>query len=242
MNVKNWRLIASSVFATVALSGCFVESIDDQRDQWSGEGAPTAPTGSADQELGNCKKTIAKGCFDGHVVSKQEFRVDGQAFFDANELGAKFCELIVLDSDGEKVSACDAGTVELMTAVDNKNFSQGFEYLLTGNIARSGKVQNNGNFSLNDLPEGLYDLRVQKTLAFVLKQTRTVEVPGVDGAEPTTREENLAREICATLYLDTQLDVRRGNRAFETFSDYQLHYGEGACSTRSNGRVLSLNP
>lgn len=241
MITKSWRsILVSSAAIAITLTGCYVDDIKDDRAEQIGDAVPNH--NPPDNDHGTCRKTIAKGCFDGHVVTKSEFRVDGKTFFDANELASEFCELVVLDDNGDKLAACKVGTIDMAQPIDNDNFSQGFEYLLTGDSARTGKVQNNGNFSLNELPEGLYDLRVQKSLKFVLKYARTVEVPDVDGAEPTTAEEQMARSVCATLYFDTQLDVRRGAREFGTFSDYQLHYGEGDCNASQSSRVLSLNP
>jgi hypothetical protein len=158
-----------SVLLAVAASatGCYVQSAED-RAPVRGEQAARPPA----QDVGECKVTLSKGCFDGHVVSKQEFFVEGKAFHNADDLATRFRELLTVQGDGADLTDY---ALELETPLDNLGYAAGFEYDLMGSVSRSGKIGPDGDFHVNELAEGQYELRVQKSVKFRAK--RTVEQP-----------------------------------------------------------------
>ncbi len=183
-------MVSRSLFALAAVtalaSGCYVDPAQDRAPQ---PGDTATSTHSEDSTpVGECNFAIGRGCFSGTVTSKKEFFVDGKSFFDADELAARFNELISVDSLGEQLQAGQGGyKLELLTPVDNTSFFSGFEYDLTGDAKRAGKLRNDGNFNVNDLPQGTYDLRVMKSVKFKLTATVTKAATAADQpSTPTT--------------------------------------------------------
>jgi hypothetical protein len=279
----SWRIISAAMVFSGGMSGCYVETIDDQRDNIRGE-RPSADQrierGAGEGEVGQCRFTAQKGCFDGHVISKKEFLVEGKAFFNADDLATRFGELITVERLGTQLRDGEDYRFELLTPMDNPSFLQGFEYYLIGSTVRSGNVRNNGVFNVNELGEGSYDLRLQKTIKFqvvgtVVKppttqveptagQARPVEQPAGDeqaaeepaeqpageaadqpagqqpqqSVEPVT--EAVTKTFCATIYTDTTIDVRRGERLWQPFNEFRLHLTDRDCPAAGSGRVVTL--
>jgi hypothetical protein len=207
-----------------------------------------------------CRTTYAKGCFDGYILATKEFTVNGKQFFDASDLATRFGELISADVKGYQVA--------LVSELDNQSFLQGFEYVLTGNSMLPGKARSNGGFSLNELAEGSYDLRVFRSVKFTASYPKaaapakpaepapakpaeadgSVSTPLASESAPATTDpgvqdapEMVTKTYCATLYADTTVDVRRAKRSTETFSDFRLHVTEDECTAAGTSATISLD-
>lgn len=283
----SWRIISAAIVFSGGLSGCYVETIDDQRDNVRGE-RPSADQrierGAGEAEVGQCRFTAQKGCFDGHVISKKEFLVEGKAFFNADDLATRFGELITVERLGTQLRDGEDYRFELLTPMDNPSFLQGFEYYLIGSTVRSGNVRNNGVFNVNELGEGSYDLRLQKMIKFqlvgtVVKMPTTQAEPPVGEARPAEQHagdeqpteqpaeqpagqaagqpgeqpagpqpqqaeapvtEQVTKTFCATIYTDTTIDVRRGERLWQPFNEFRLHLTDRDCPAAGSGRVVTL--
>ena len=256
------RTISAAILLASGVSGCYVESVDEQRDSVGGrkinsdqrEEAHTSLT-----DLGQCRVTALKGCFDGHVISKKEFLVEGKAFFNADDLASRFAELITVERLGEQLRDGEDYRFELLTAMDNPSFLQGFEYYLSGATVRAGNVRSNGVFNINELSEGTYDLRLQKSLKFqVIHTLAQPQAPTEDatpvsgnaeagstdtGAETTAliaEPQTVVKTYCATLYTDKTIDVRRGERVWEPFNEFRIHVIDRDCPASGSGRVVTL--
>jgi hypothetical protein len=241
--------LRAMMLATVAgalassLSGCYVETLDDRPPGAPGEEVSGE---TEDRTQGNCRRSLGKGCFDGHVVAKKEFYVEGTQYFNADDLAAHFENLVAItDEKGAALTAGKDYQLKLVTPVDNQSFAQGFEYYLTGDTARTGKMRSTGDFSINDLGEGTYDLRVLKAIRFNIVREVEREVPAPadqPDAAPTIEKVTLTTPYCATLYADTVLEVRRGERAWGTFGDFRLHATDKECSAQGNQTTIALTP
>jgi hypothetical protein len=238
-----FRAFLMATAAAAGLSGCYVETLDDRPPGAPGE---EVKGNDEDRSAGDCRRALGKGCFDGHVVAKKEFFVEGTQYFNADDLAAHFENLVAItDEQGAALTAGKDYQLKLVTPVDNQSFAQGFEYYMTGDTARTGKMRATGDFSINDLAEGTYDLRVLKAIRFTVTREVTRPVPApVDqpDAEPTTEVVKVTTPYCATLYADTVLEVRRGERAWATFGDFRLHATDKECSAQGNQTTISLAP
>lgn len=189
-----FRTAFRSVYAVAAVSllttGCYVDSAGGRLPGASGRGiiAPKVDTSAAD--VGSCSFAIGRGCFDGHVTARTQFFVDGKPFFNADDLATRFRELLTVENSGTALAADSNGyRLVLATPLGNESFLSGFEYDLTGGAARSGKVRSDGSFGIDDLPEGTYDLRVQKAVRFTL---------AANTAHPTTPSDQAVDATTAT--------------------------------------------
>lgn len=237
------RGLYAAAFTGLLATGCFVESTDTRAPNG---GAEIARTGgkSSDVEAGVCRFAIGKGCFDGHVLSRKEFYVDGREFFNADDFSPRFGELVSIDHGELKLAEGEKFQLTVHTKIDNDGFIDEFEYDLTGDnaVARRGAVRRTGNFSINDLPPGIYDLRVQKPIKFTVsgKVEQQATDPANPDADPVRTVEEVSRKYCATLYQDTTIEVLKGQRAQETFTHYKLHVTDLECSADGNQTKISL--
>ena len=219
-------LVASLVLVQTA---CFVETSPNRRREQPGVATPATPAANlplADDVPGTCRQSDDRGCFDGYLAVKKPFLVEGHAFFNADDLATRFAELVLPRAiDGAPAPA--ALRVSLTTPLDNASFGQGFEYLLTGAIVRSGRVRTDGTFAVNDLPDGSYELRIMRPVAFSLGGS--VPPPHATAADSHPPAPAPVQR-CATLYADQTVDIRHGQRSYENFSDFRLHLADGPCS------------
>lgn len=157
------------------LSGCYVDKPDDRIDGMTAQGVD----GRRPLPAGDCHLYLGRGCFDGHVAAKTGFFVSSKAFLNADDLAARFDELYDLKAGrGEGLDTAEV-LLTITTPLDNTTFFSGFEFNLVGPVARQGKVKSDGNFSVSDLPEGSYDLRVQRAVHFTLKTRKVTPSAGV---------------------------------------------------------------
>ncbi len=258
MVLRNGLRVMSGVAAlalAAAVTGCYVDSMD-QRAPTVGTDSTNTRRSEAEQDPGACRTNFAKGCFDGYVLSKKDFFVDGRQYFNADDLAGRFAELVKVENEGVALVAGVDYQLALTTPLDNQSFIQGFEYNLTGDYPRSGKVRTNGNFAVNELPEGTYDLRVQRPVKFTVTRQVAVEAQESDAVEPQdpvrdgdapAPEETAAPEMkavvksyCATIYTDTVVEVRKGKRAFDNFGEFRTHVTDHDCAATTTSGGISL--
>ena len=230
--------------AMMTLTACYVESTDDRAPGAPGYGDGQMRTDGYDlrPDRGLCKYSIATGCFDGHVQYRKEFYVEGQEFFNADDLADRFLEVLTFEDTADNYVD---GSLELTfdTPIDQENFGEGFEYLVTGERVVSGQVRRDGNFSINGLREGIYDLRLQRAIKFTLAYERLVQNPDVDPDEPTEDliVEPVIKTFCGTLYQDATIEVVRGQRMNEMFDSFKLHVTDHECQSGGQRSRLTLD-
>ncbi len=249
-------LYSGLLAAALIVSGCFVEPADDDRHEADGQPLvgtddPGSPGISLGEQNGRCRFTRSAGCFDGHVLSRQDFTVDGKAFFNADDFVMRFHELLDLRREGQRLEHGTDYEIAELTSLDNTSFVQGFTYDISGVTARSGKVRTSGDFAVPELPEGSYALRVQRSVKFAVKLlAQPQELPSsptpaatgaeqpagaADGAAADPTVLTVTKSYCAVLYADADLDVRKGQRLYETFSSFNWRVSDQSC--REDGRT-----
>lgn len=229
-----FRAILFSAAALALTTGCYFETLDERSPGAPGEPPRGSPLRG---EEGSCTYSLSTGCFDGYIASKQNFSVDGSAFFNADDLANRFHELVVVEGQnaaGEPMVYGEDYEIQLTTKVDNKNFYADFSYDLSGEVA-SGRSIRTGRFSIDKLPEGTYDLRIQRAIKFKILQ-KVVRQPDGDG-EPTVEVVEHGR--CATLYNDSTVDIRAGERARDNFNTFSIYMTDTECS--ADGRDTTIN-
>jgi hypothetical protein len=223
------------------VSSCFVEPLGESEKRLDQAGEETGVSTNLYDGADMCQYGIGRGCFDGYVGFKKDFFVAGRSFFNADDLAANFSQMLgetlqVKDSRGNLLVAGQDYTAEMLSTLDQQSFTSGFNFELTGLMQRSGKILESGSFSVNDLLEGTYELRIQRPVRFKLNRNlapKEAEIP----AEPAKRSEAVAAETspvesktyCATLYQDSVVEVRKGQRSYQRLSDFKIHVSENEC-------------
>jgi hypothetical protein len=226
--------IAAAFGALMLMSGCYVESIDDR--------PPAAPGPFEDQAepgerpiKGECDfRKMGRGCLDAYV-SVNMITVEGKEFHNVDTLASEFHDLIAVEH-AETTEKVDEGTdfeLSLSTPLDNDSFTKGFRYYVSGDRLLDGKVHKN-HFSLNDLREGLYDIRIEKQVKFEIKYSEMVVEEEI---ERTVEKVDI---YCASLFADTDFEISAGDRARLTFKDFDLHVTPEKCedSVKSDSIVI----
>lgn len=196
-------------------NGCLIEPGASSR-------ADTNPdaTGSAL----TCRYTYSTGCLEAAIPPAPEVTVNGRAFFDANDLAAQFGDLIREVAPAEQLALIDqGGDIEFMTRIDNRAFHKGFQIFVKGEAAKSADALATGGFMVHRLPEGAYNVRVQKDIRYLIKPVVPAEVfvEGLhDAGDPV---------FCATIYAEANVEVRAQERLKFLFDDYELRVNKGAC-------------
>lgn len=238
------------------LTACYVEHVADK---------PKPPTGELTLTKNdavknpNCKVNAATGCIEGIMPAAPELLVDGKKFFDADTLRDRFSELIVIDGKEDAEKRGETFQIKLLTEIDNKHFSDDFEVYVKGDYAKTGKSLASGTFSLNYLPEGTYEVRVQKSIKFELTKTSPVdapETPTVDPATPTTdpvtpttnpatapadQEPKVVTKIfCAKLYSESAIEIGSKEKFTMVFDDYSLYISDNSCTEEDLRSSVSI--
>ena len=272
--LRQWRAFSA---ALLLVSGCYVEPAKvDEQDAQKRKAIPSDHGLELDHDVTSCRYTLSKGCFDGHVAAKTAFNIENKQFFNADDLATRFKELLNVQADGKRLNeGMDGYALKLLTALDNNSFVQGFTYeLYNGPTPRMGNLRSDGNFSIDDLAPGNYDIRVSKSVKFMLTTTSgsnaggsptSVVIPAGAGVPPasTTPPGNtlppqpakpangqllsapedgvhVTKIYCATLYADSSIGVRGGQRLWETLADFRLHVTDDQCMNGGNQAVLNL--
>lgn len=221
-----------SLLGVLVLAGCYHEVIDERvAEPTKGDG------GQFDLDAGDCRITTRTGCFEGQVPSAPEIRVKGKSFFDVDSLRIRFKELIAInDAEGKALKETDY-ELTFLSPFDNRNFASGMEVYLKGDYAKSARVLRSGRFSVHELPQGEYEIRVQKMIPFQVTHTVAGDVreDGTVGEAKTT-----TKTYCATLYSESSVDVRQAERSRQVFDEYEIYLLDRECAQAQAATKLSL--
>ncbi|MBM4252578.1 MAG: hypothetical protein FJ146_11455 [Deltaproteobacteria bacterium] len=216
--MKLVRLLVANLAWLSIVTGCSVDVTKD-------ETYPNRRLTSAVDTVGlhGCRFALGRGCLNGHVGAMQGFLVDGHEFFNADDLESRLGELIQVESQGQIVTQGTGGyAMTLITPLDNDSFVSGFRYDLSGQVARSGSVRADGQFSIDDLPAGEYQLRLQRAVRFLLESKLA------QNQEPS--ETPAAKLFCATLYADNTISIRDHQSAWIDLNNFRLHMTAAECA------------
>jgi len=214
------------------VAGCYVDRAED-RDQVGSSNQP----GVSKTPVGECRYSFSTGCFEGEIPAAPNITVKEKSFFDVNDLKTRFSELVEVKFDDR-----DAGGAEpeftLLSQLDNRNFSKGFQIFVKGKDSRAADPLATGGFVLNNLPEDVYQVRVAKPIKFKFSQMTSVS----DAVNPDAPAQQVLKEkiFCATLFAETAVEVRAGERTRFVFDDYDLYVTDHACAESQTVTTLSL--
>ncbi len=235
------KLITVVLFTISSLfTACYLEHEDDQK--------PTPPTSvgsgfdltkqiQSGMNIHACKRTVTTGCFEGSFPASPDIFVEDQKFFDAEEFKAHFVELIAIEGKEEAEKRGESVEVKMLTPISNRSFSDDFEIYIKGEYSKSAKVLVSGRFAVNYLPEGSYDVRVQKPVKFELVRTMPVPAPNPEPApakenpEPAIKKES--KIYCAKLYAETTIDVTAKEYTNIVFDRYSLYVSDDTCEDKA---------
>ncbi len=252
--VKSWFRLVGLGMMVASSSACLVETPDGQgrhmekgQSQEAERARDPSPRGTTQAGPGLCQYGIGRGCFDGYVGFKKDFFVGGQSFFNADDFAESFAELLqVKGPEGILLKPAQDYQVTFLTPVDQRTFVGGFEYELSGELQRSGKISESGSFSVSDLLDGTYELRIQRPIRFLLVKNLPItpanptetKAPAADTSAPQT--EVATKGYCATLYQNTEVNIRKGFRTYERLNDFKLHLSDRECDLKKHQVTLSF--
>ncbi len=204
------RVFIKIAFIVLAATGCSLEKWDVENND------------KTDPHLTKCKKSESTGCVYGYVPSAPDLYVEGKKFFDVDELISNFDQLFEVRDYAGKARARDAYSIHWKEEIDNDTFANGFNVYVKGSSAKNSSVLRNGEFSLNYLPEGYYDIRVQRVIELDIKVVQNAGSPGTVTAESedseAVSEESVESNVkthsyCIALYADNEVEIEEGKIA-----------------------------
>lgn len=205
------RLVRSAVALVFMASGCYVEPAQESPEKRIDTVGHATKKPKVDYPAGECHFGEDRGCFDGFLSSRRSLKVAGKTFFNADDLAARFGELVIKSQAHQDINDTSfQDSLRLDTPLDQGSFLAGFEFELNGATKRAGRLRPHGVLSLHDLAPGSYDLRLSRVIRY-----QTLEVH-----EGQSRPES--QSACAILFADTVVEILPGQRAFENISDFEL--------------------
>lgn len=212
------RLFGSTFAMMFLVTGCYVEPVQENQEKRLDNTGHAAKQDKTESPAGECHFEEGRGCFDAFLSSRRTLNVAGKSFFNADDLGARFGELVTKSAPGEDPQDKPVALkLRLETPIDQASFLNGFEYELSGATKRSGRIRSNGVLSLHDLVPGSYDLRISRVVRY------TSQIAGEGASRPETRSS------CAILFADAGVEIQAGQRIWDNLSDFQVQIIGPSC-------------
>lgn len=220
------KRLLTSLACVVSLNACYVAEEPSVRklEPWERDSAT-----SLDQR-DECRVTRTTACLSGQVVVAPVIRLEGKEFFDADDLGRRFKEMVEVRNDqGESLTLADH-EVSVFPEITNKTFMRGFQVYAKGEKVASKRVNDNGYFRLDYLAAGEYDVRVQKRFQLTLtKKGETAETPAQE------------RTFCFVIYAEENgVSLLRGEKIYKGLDDFSLQMLDAECKDEARGSVITL--
>lgn len=220
------KRLLTSLACFASLSSCYVAEEPNIRknEPWDRDGSI-----SLDQR-DECRVNKRTACLAGQVVVAPVIRLEGKEFFDADELGRRFKEMVEVRNDqGESMTLADYD-VSIFPDITNDTFMRGFQVYAKGQKVVSKRVNDNGFFRIDYLNEGEYDVRVQKR--FQLKLTPKMSAPESEPQE---------RTYCFVIYAEENgVELMRGDKIYKGLDEFSLQMLDEQCKGEAQGAVITL--
>jgi len=163
----------------------------------------------------------------------------------------------VIDGKEDAEKRGETFQIKLLTDIDNKHFSDDFEVYVKGEYAKTARTLASGTFSLNYLPEGTYEVRVQKSIKFELTKTTppNPQEPAqpaqpaqpIDPQQPNQPQpfvasdsKTITKVFCAKLYSESVIEVSNKEKFNMVFDDYSLYISDNSCSDEDLRSSISI--
>jgi hypothetical protein len=202
------RLASCIPVAAVALllSSCFFDAGSATRRTEDEYKADADATGF------QCRYSLGTGCIEASIPAAPEVTVNGKPFFDANDLAGQFEQVLAGSAPAVQADLLSkGGKIEFLTRIDNKAFAKGFQIFIKGQTAHAADALATGGFMVHRVPEGAYNMRVQKLVKYKIVQE---QAPSEAEAEDPL--------FCATLHAEANVEVYAKERLQYLFDDYEL--------------------
>ena len=165
----------------LAFSGCGSDLPPDKRQfappvASNGPVTTLAPTAQSVAAQG-CKASSDKGCISGQVIVAPYIYLDGQKYFDAEDLGRLFTDMVMLRDKSGALADKSRYKIEISPTIDNEKFMEEFKVYAKGTRAAWSNLSSKGVFVLGGLDAGNYDLRVQKSFTMKVTQLEGAKQP-----------------------------------------------------------------
>jgi len=215
-------------------TGCILSTESERGDEKGKVMSHTHGSGSnAQGRLNSCKHSQLDGCIQGVIPAAPQIRVEGQNFQDAEDFKARFATLVKIVSTKEDLNAPaetsdlvdDGWDISLTTPLDNKSFARDFMvFAKASQTARAASSISTGMFFINNLEEGIYDIRVQKELHFVAKK------------------DDVVKTFCASLKSDQTIEVAAGQKTKIMVDDFKLFLRQSDSCDVEDDRLVIVVP
>jgi hypothetical protein len=235
------KLFVITLISTLLFSACYIES-PQERATSPGNKMPSGEAGLT-QVRDSCELTLDRGCIEGQITPSPRLFVNGQEFFDAEDLANRFAELItVADQSTSKMLQENEYELEFLNPFSNKSFTDKFEVYLKGDYAAVASLRQSGAFFFNRLPQGSYEVRAQRPIQFKLKKALVTD-PGEVNEDGDAEDvvESVERLYCATLYQDIAVDVYPAERSErQLFDQFSLYLTEAKCPNYRIDQIIKF--
>lgn len=171
-----------------------------------------------------CQHSYSSGCIEGTVLSAPDIYINNKIFEDSDDFAQTFGDLVKVTDEKGNLIERDAYQLSLVTPLGNREFTKDFTVYIKGRDARQVGVLRNGQFYIDNLKYGVYEIRAQRKIRF--KISRDVEVEDGEGSLVTQTQE---KEYCATLKAEDTLHVYSGRRVSTIFEDFELTWRDRSC-------------
>ncbi len=208
------RLLMSATFLLVA-SGCYVQEADPI---------------PRDFNRGECRASKKTACLAGQVVVAPFVYLEGREYFDADDLGRKFREVVAVQTEsGETLTSADYD-IQVVPEITNENFTRDFQVYVKGEKVFHTRANESGSFRINNLEQGDYSVRVQKK--FMMKLSHKS-----NEAASATEE----KTFCFVIYAeDSGLQLIPGEKQYRSLDNFRLQMLDQECKERSRDARITL--
>ena len=238
--------IIGSVVLLSAFVGCYLEtrSNDERADGKKKSKTDLSLTNEpsttpASRTIGDCRLSPGAGCFAAQIASAPDISVAGEKFFDAATFRENFETLLQVKSL-DKTRELSNVKIEVISEFDNKTFARDFMVYVKGDRAMNAKVRSQGWFTLENLPDGNYDLRVARPVDFRVTGTAHVTSTSPGGGDPVSHDEEVTKTLCAVIYSDNSIQIHAGEKLSDVYDVFDLFVDDRDCKSTSSGRSISL--
>jgi hypothetical protein len=204
--------------------GCYVEEAPSRAITPAGQAPDKGKeqekpdNGKPEKVRGECFHNSENGCLEGNISSAMNLSVSGKSFFDADDLANRFHEIVEIRSpDGKILKDGKDYSLDLIPGFSNKNFAQDFQVFIKGERTETTVVRSSGKFFLNELPEGEYEIRVQRPIKMLVK----INQPEGEPIESTD---------CGTLFQDGSFEIIKDEKSQPMiFDDLSIYTTAAEC-------------
>jgi hypothetical protein len=164
-------------------------------------------------------------------ISPIQLTLENQKYFDAKAMGEKFLDMVKIQStDGNPISS-DHYAMTVSPVIDNGTFGEDFQvYLMGEDVGQyERKTNSSGQFKFSDVPEGVFDIRVQKNYQLNIAPKALV------------LSDTEERTFCFTIYgEESGIEVEGGENVSKTFKNFKLFFLDKDCKGESTSGGITI--